>query len=88
LLDAERVTSIDFLNMDIEQSEPKALAGFDIQRFRPALVCVEAHPEVRQQILDYFAAHGYTVVGKYLRVDTQNLYFTPRAPVAARPASS
>ena len=64
--------------MDIELWEPKALAGFDIDRFRPSLVCVEAHPEVRQQILDYFAAHGYAIVGKYLRADTQNLYFTPR----------
>jgi FkbM family methyltransferase len=79
LLDSERITSIDFLTMDIELWEPKALAGLDIDRFRPLLVCIEAHPEVRQQILDYFAAHGYTLVGKYLRADTQNLYFTPRA---------
>ena len=65
--------------MDIELWEPKALAGFSIQRFRPALACVEAHPEVRQQIIDYFVAHGYTLVGKYLRADTHNLYFMPRA---------
>jgi hypothetical protein len=63
--------------MDIELWEPKALAGFDIERFRPALVCVEAHPEVRQSLLDYFATHHYTVVGKYLRADDSNLYFAP-----------
>lgn len=77
LLHHERVPTLDFLSMDIELWEPKALAGFDIERFRPALVCVEAHPEVRQQILDYFARHHYVVVGKYLRADTHNLYFAP-----------
>jgi len=77
LLESEHVASLDFMTMDIELWEPKALAGFDIERFKPQLVCVEAHPEVRQQILEYFARHHYVVVGKYLRADTQNLYFTP-----------
>jgi FkbM family methyltransferase len=77
LLTAAGMASFDFLSMDIELAEPKALAGFDIERYRPRLVCVEGHREVRQQILDYFARHGYVVVGKYLRADTQNLWFTP-----------
>ena len=63
--------------MDIELSEPKALAGFDIKRYKPSLVCVESHPEVRQQIIDYFVQHGYTIVAKYFRADATNLYFTP-----------
>lgn len=78
LLDREKIQTFDFLSMDIELAEPKALAGFDIERFRPSLVCIEAHPEVRQQILDYFARHDYVVVGKYLRADDKNLYFSPR----------
>lgn len=77
LLDAERVQRIDLLSIDIELWEPKALAGFDVGRFRPQLVCIEVHPEVRQQILDYFARHGYVVVGKYLHADRNNLYFAP-----------
>jgi FkbM family methyltransferase len=79
LLDSEHVRHIDFLSMDIELHEPKALAGFDIERFRPSLVCVEALLPVRQQILDYFAAHGYVVIGKYVWTDLENLYFSPRA---------
>jgi hypothetical protein len=79
LLTQEGLAAIDFLSMDIELAEPRALAGFDIRRFRPALVCIEAHEEVRQAILDYFARNDYVLVGKYLRADTQNLYFTPRA---------
>lgn len=77
LLDHEGVSRVDFLNMDIELWEPKALAGFDIERFKPALVCIEAHPEVRQQLLDYFARHGYVLDGRYLRADIWNLYFRP-----------
>jgi hypothetical protein len=77
LLVAERMTHIDFLSMDIELAEPEALAGFDVRRYAPALVCIEAHPEVRQRILDYFAAAGYVPVGKYLRLDEDNLWFMP-----------
>jgi FkbM family methyltransferase len=77
ILDAASVTRIDYLSMDIEREEPKALAGFDIDRFKPRLVCIEGHVPVRQQILNYFAQHGYVVVGKYWNVDGMNLYFTP-----------
>jgi len=71
------IERLDFLSMDIELSEPKALAGFDIARYRPELVCIEAHRQVRQAILDYFYRHGYVLVGKYLRIDPLNLFFTP-----------
>jgi len=80
LLEEARLEKIDFLSMDIELSEPKALAGFDIDRYRPHLVCIEVHPEVRQQILDYFAEHRYVLVGKYLRIDPTNVYFKPMNP--------
>lgn len=80
VLDRLGIRKIDFLTMDVELAEPAALAGFSIDRFRPALVCVEAHAEVRQQILDYFARHRYTVVAKYLRADGINLWFEPLTP--------
>ena len=69
LLQSEGVDRIDFLTMDIEMWEPKALAGFDLQKYRPVLVCIEAHPDVRQTIIDYFWSRGYVVVGRYLRID-------------------
>lgn len=77
LLERADIQRIDFLNMDIELSEPAALTGFSIARYGPALVCIEAHMPVRQAILNYFARAGYVVVGKYLRYDTSNLYFAP-----------
>lgn len=71
------VARVDFLNMDIELSEPKALAGFSIQKYRPALVCIEAHAEVRQAILDYFARNGYVPIARYIKADEVNLWFKP-----------
>ena len=85
LLAAERVNRIDFLSMDIELHEPQALKGFDIERFKPSLVCIEALLPVRQQILNYFAAHGYVLVGKYVWVDLENLYFAPLDTIRNEP---
>src|SRR5262249_3219368 len=77
ILDRYSLRNIDFLTMDVELAEPRALNGFSIQRFRPRLVCVEAHPQVRHQILAYFARSGYVVAAKYLRADVNNLWFVP-----------
>ena len=77
LLDRLSIAHVDLLSIDVELAEPKVLAGFDIGRFRPSLVCIEAHPQVRQEILDYFAANDYVLVGKYLRADLRNLWFIP-----------
>jgi FkbM family methyltransferase len=79
LLDREGVGRIDLLSIDIELHEPDALMGFDIDRFKPALVCIEALGPVRQQILDYFARHAYVLDGRYVWVDRENLYFKPLA---------
>ncbi len=79
LLARERVERIDFLSMDIELAEPAALAGFDIERYRPALALVEMHPPVRAQIEGYFARHGYVAIEEYGRRDARNGYFVPRA---------
>jgi FkbM family methyltransferase len=77
LLAKLEVPRIDFLNLDIELWEPQALAGFDIGKYRPSLVCIEAHPPVRHQILAYFAEHAYRRLDQYLLFDKRNWYFTP-----------
>ena len=84
----ERVERIDFLSMDIELHEPEALRAFDLSLYRPSLVCIEALLPVRQQILNHFAANGYVAVGKYLRVDQENLYFAPLDSPAVAHASN
>ncbi|MGH9176875.1 MAG: FkbM family methyltransferase, partial [Vicinamibacterales bacterium] len=85
LLDREGITTVDFLSMDIELHEPQALKGFDVARFKPSLVCIEGLLPVRQAILDYFAEHGYVLIGNYMWVDRENLYFTPRGNAPAAP---
>jgi FkbM family methyltransferase len=81
LLDDNGVTSIDFLSMDIEGAEPLALAGFDIERFAPELVCIEVLPEKeqRRKISEYFAKHGYERIDAYLKHDRINWYFKPKS---------
>ncbi len=78
LLDEAGVESIDFLSMDIEGSEPPALAGFDIERFAPELVCIEVSGETEEAIRDYFAEHGYERIERYTNRDPANWYFTPK----------
>lgn len=72
------VQKIDFLNLDIELWEPHALSGFDIEKYRPDLVCVEAHRQVRDQLLAYFGARGYVRLDQYFLFDQRNWYFTPK----------
>jgi FkbM family methyltransferase len=78
LLDQNHIAKIDFMSMDIEGHEPPALAGFDIERFQPALVCIEAKVQNREPILKYFTAHGYERIDQYLEHDQTNWYFTPK----------
>ncbi len=70
--------SIDFLSMDIEEWEPAALRGFDIDKYKPELVCIEAHRSVQDELFAYFADHGYERLDQYLPWDRFNWYFTPK----------
>lgn len=72
--------TIDFLSMDIEGAEPLALAGFDIERFVPKLVCIEMHEGAKNEdfVHDYFAEHGYERIDEYLPHDFANWYFKPK----------
>lgn len=49
LLDSAGIQKIDLLSIDVELAEPAVLAGFAVNRFQPRLVCIEGHPQVRQQ---------------------------------------
>jgi hypothetical protein len=80
LLAKSGVSKIDFVSMDIETGEPAALAGFDIERFGPALVCIEVTDGVRDRVAAYFGSHGYERIARYQDYDTVNQYFTPRRP--------
>jgi len=84
LLEKHGVEEIDFLSMDIEGSEPQALSGFDIERFRPELVCIE-FSDNGPWIESYFSEHGYERIEEYRRYDYVNWYFRP---AEAKPGGS
>ena len=75
LLSAQAVQKVDFLSMDIEGSEPEALEGFDIERYRPELICIEVQTYTRERLFQYFASHGYVPIERYRPVDAVNHYF-------------
>ena len=77
LLDQAGVSKIDLLSIDIEGHELTALAGFDIDRFKPELVCIEVHAQARAPVTEYFAAEGYERIERYDEYDFANHYFTP-----------
>jgi len=87
LLGDAGVERIDFLSMDIEMAAPKALAGFDIERFRPQLVCIESgrrddgsrDEEYNRRLVAWFAERGYLRLERYDAYDEYNWYFTPRS---------
>ena len=82
LLRQQGVTSIDLLSMDVEGHEAKALAGFDIERFRPELVVIERTvvegDDSADDVLEYFEDRGYQLIQRYERYDPLNRYFAPR----------
>ena len=86
LLDREGVRRVDFLSMDIEQAEPMALAGFDIRRFRPRLICIEMQKETKDAINACLTGHGWVEVEKYRQWDSVNAWFVPGPSVPALPA--
>lgn len=77
LLEKNGVSKLDFLSMNIEGGELDALAGFDIERFRPEFVCVECLWK-KAKLLDYFSAYGYEPVEEYREYDRKNCYFKPK----------
>lgn len=78
LLRARNVDRVDFVSLDIEGFELQALEGFDIDRYRPELLCVEMHGDTAGQVQRHLAAHGYEVIQPYMKVDLVNLYFRRR----------
>lgn len=58
--------------MDIEGHEPEALAGFDIDRFRPELLVIEGK---KGAVSRYLRRHGYVQVKRYEPFDGVNRYF-------------
>jgi len=76
LLEQNGVNSIDFMSMDIEGGAAKALSSFDIDKYHPKLICIEA-PGLEEFIEKYMTDHHYVRLEKYRRYDHVNWYYVP-----------
>lgn len=64
--------SIGLLSIDVEGFEMEVLNGFDLQRFAPKVVVIEANtPDARQAICAHFKQANYLYIGN----NRQNLFF-------------
>ena len=77
LLEMNEVEKLDFMSMDIEGFQLTALAAFDIQKYRPELVCIEVYGPDQPTIKAWFEERGYRHIERYLKHDRINWYFTP-----------
>jgi len=77
LLEDNGIEKIDFMSMDIEGFQMTALAAFDIQKYQPELVCIEAYRPDRSRINSWFEERGYKRIDRYLKHDHINWYYTP-----------
>jgi hypothetical protein len=65
--------------MDINNAEPAALSKFDIKRFHPELVQIEANEPNQKFLRRYFEENGYERIDEYVQYDRNNWFFRPRA---------
>ena len=60
ILAESQARRIDFVSIDVEEAEFEVLNGFDIKKWKPAIVFVESNSSERKpEIRDYFVRNGY-----------------------------
>ena len=60
ILQEAGTATIDFVSIDVEGAEMEVLHGFDIRRWKPAIVVIESNSKHRlPEIRDYFTSSGY-----------------------------
>jgi|GEM_PF-1728369 len=74
LLARQGVTDLDFLSIDVEGHQKAVLEGFDIERWKPKLVCIEDDGPLS---VAWFKQRGYEPIERYRLRDIVNWYFAP-----------
>ena len=60
VLEEAGAPAIDFVSIDVEGAETEVLRGFDIRRWKPAIVVIESNSKLRlPEVRDYFTSNGY-----------------------------
>jgi hypothetical protein len=69
--------ALDFVTIDVEGGELDVLKGFDLARWRPAVVVVETNASKRNPAIGrYFVARGYAY---HHSIDVNDFYLPSRA---------
>lgn len=76
LLERNGVTELDLLSIDVEEHQSSVLAGFDLERWQPKLVCIEDDGPIS---IPWFKERGYEPIERYRDRDISNWYFAPKA---------
>ena len=77
VLESAQVESFDFLSISVNGAERRALAGLDLDRYRPRLIRILCVLGQRRPTIDYLSAAGYGLIKDYRPFDAMNRYFTP-----------
>jgi len=75
LLERQGVKEIDFLSIDVEGHQSSVLAGFDLARWKPKLVCIEDDGLLS---IPWFKERGYEPIERYRFRDVVNWWFAPK----------
>lgn len=77
LFDEHGLDRVDFISIDVEGTEPSALAGIDLARHRPRVIMIESDNDEATRLMD-----GRLLPAGYLRgvaVSNNQCYFLDRA---------
>ncbi len=83
LLARNGVQRVDLLSIDVENHTRAVLAGFDLQRWQPELVCIEDDGTL---VVPWFRERGYAPIARYRLRDVSNWYFAPEKAAHAADA--
>ena len=77
LLEEADITSFDFLAINVNGTNLRALAGLDLRRYRPALIKIKCDRGQRLPTIEHLHDVGYRLIKEYRPFDALNRYFTP-----------
>ena len=71
------IESFDFLAINVNGADRRALAGLDLRRYRPGLIKIKCGHGQRRPTIEHLRDVGYRLIEEYRPFDYFNRYFTP-----------
>ena len=69
ILDTHKISSIDFLNIDVEGAELNVIKGIDFKKYKPKLISIEnnelfINDYINSEIFKILSNNNYTYINK------------------------